>query len=290
MRRTHKLALSIALAVMMLGTLAATGEAQRGRSGGHPGGGGRGAVFVGSYWSYPYWGWGWDPYWWGGPYGYRYPVGRYYYGDDDGRASSVRLQVTPKDAQVYLDGYFAGSVDDFDGVFQRLRVRPGAHEIVLYLKGYHTIRQTLDLKRGEDYRIRHEMTSLAAGETNEPPPQPPARPAAQVAPMEPGEPRQGNVEPPRGYRPPRRMPAEPGGAQAQGFGALVIRVQPGGAEVLIDGERWQGPDGQDRLGVQVPEGMHRVEIRKEGFSPFSSNVNVRTGETVPVNVSLAKTS
>ena len=52
--------------------------------------------------------------------------------------ASVRLDVKPKEAEVYVDGYYAGVVDDFDGTFQRLRVEPGEHEIELWLDGYRT--------------------------------------------------------------------------------------------------------------------------------------------------------
>ena len=58
------------------------------------------------------------------------------------------------------------------------------------------------------------------------------------------------------------------------------------ADVLIDGERWQGPEGVDRLVVQVAEGSHRIEVRKEGFASFTTEITVRAGETAPVNVSL----
>ncbi len=40
-----------------------------------------------------------------------------------------------------MDGYLAGSVDDFDGVFQRLNVAPGEHELTIYLDGFQTITQ-----------------------------------------------------------------------------------------------------------------------------------------------------
>ena len=39
---------------------------------------------------------------------------------------SLRLKVKPREASVYVDGYFAGRVDDFDGMFQRLQDRIGA--------------------------------------------------------------------------------------------------------------------------------------------------------------------
>ena len=74
--------------------------------------------------------------------------------------------------------------------------------------------------------------------------------------------------------------------QAEGFGTLTVRVQPSGAEVLVDGDRWQGPEGQERLVIQVSEGTHRVEIRKEGYITFTTQVRVRRGETAPLNVSL----
>ena len=62
------------------------------------------------------------------PYpGFGYPPGVY-----NDPAVAIRLQVTPRDASVYVDGYAAGVVDDYDGVFQRLRLVPGPHEIVIY--------------------------------------------------------------------------------------------------------------------------------------------------------------
>jgi len=40
-----------------------------------------------------------------------------------GRAE-VRVLVTPPEAAVYVDGYYAGLVDDLDGFFQRLPLTP----------------------------------------------------------------------------------------------------------------------------------------------------------------------
>jgi hypothetical protein len=79
-----------------------------------------------------------DPYFFGYGYGqYPYPYGYPYYGrwgyDNTGAA---QLKVTPRNARVYVDGYFAGQVDDFDGTFQRLNVEAGEHELQLYLEGY----------------------------------------------------------------------------------------------------------------------------------------------------------
>ena len=55
----------------------------------------------------------------GGVYQYRYgyPTGQ------------IRLQVRPRDAEVYVDGYYAGRVDDFDGYIQSLQIEEGPHTI-----------------------------------------------------------------------------------------------------------------------------------------------------------------
>ena len=74
--------------------------------------------------------------------------------------------------------------------------------------------------------------------------------------------------------------------ESSSFGTIVIHVQPGDAAILIDGERWHGPAGDERLVVQVPEGPHHVEIQKDGFQQFAGEVQVRRGETTPLNVSL----
>ena len=89
--------------------------------------------------------------------------------------------------------------------------------------------------------------------------------------------------------PPQQTPDNPSprGVQAtSAYGALSIRVQPGDAEVSIDGDNWRGPGGQDRLVVEVAEGSHTVEIRKAGYRTYVTQVEVRRGETTPLNVSL----
>ena len=80
-------------------------------------------------WFYPWASWG--PYgaygYWGGPYyGGPYPYGYGYGYIDD--STSVRLEVTPRETEVFVDGLPAGTVDSFDGFFQRLRLPPGDHD------------------------------------------------------------------------------------------------------------------------------------------------------------------
>jgi len=121
--------------------------------GGHPGGGypGGGHYYYGGYYrpygyygyyGYPY---GYYPYGWGlsigfgfgYPYGYAggywgYPYGGYAYGYPGYAAATyggVKIENAPPDAAVYADGYYVGTVDDFNGSFQKLNLEPGAHHI-----------------------------------------------------------------------------------------------------------------------------------------------------------------
>ena len=227
-------------------------------------------VFVAPYYFTPFYDPFWDFYGWGYPGWYGPGV----YNRAFVEESSARIQVTPKQTEVYVDGYLAGTVDDFDGITQRLRVSAGEHVIELYLEGHKTIAQTILFQPGQSYRIRHAMEPLAAGEAA------PARPTPK-----PGTPTPAARNPYDAFGQPLGRGPALGGARGEGA-TLAIRVQPGDASVLVDGERWQSSG--DRLEIQVSPGEHRIEVQKDGYQPFSTTVRVRPGETSPINVSLTK--
>ena len=183
--------------------------------------------------------------------------------------SSLQLQVTPRETEVFIDGYFAGIADNFDGRFQRLHVQPGEHELTLYLQGHRKVTQQILVRPRASFRIRYAMAPLDPGE-------PPAeRPVAPARP--PG--------PPEG---PEAAPAPAATRGDASPGAVAVRVQPADAEILIDGERWEGSTGNEPLVVQLAAGPHRVEVRKEGYRTYTTQVDVSAGKTSPVNVSLSR--
>ena len=202
----------------------------------------------------------------------RYPFGVGYVRYD----STLRLAVKPNHASVFVDGYFAGQVDDFDGVFQRLNVEPGQHEIVVYLQGHRSLRERLYLSPNSSRKITGTLEPLGPGEADEGAPTPSAAPPMDTSAT--GYP----VVPSRRGPP---LPATPG-APASPVATLSIRVQPGDAEVTIDGERWTVGSSSERLLIQLTEGRHVVEVRKAGYRPFSTEIQLRAGQTTPVNVSL----
>jgi hypothetical protein len=65
-------------------------------------------------------------------------------------------------------------------------------------------------------------------------------------------------------------------------------VQPADAVVIIDGERWDSPEGGSRLVVQLSGGSHRIEVRKEGFRTYTSTIEIRPGEAQSLNISLTQ--
>ncbi len=136
----------------------------------------------------------------------------------------LRLQVSPREAFVYIDGFAAGVVDDYDGVFQRLRLVPGPHEIVIYHAAHRTLRQNVYYNPGSSHTIRYTLAALAPGEAPEPQPVP-------------------RMMPPPGMPPQTGVPP----TQTSRSGTLSLGVQPGDATIVVDGESQRGPEPGERL-------------------------------------------
>jgi hypothetical protein len=117
---------------------------------------GYGAFGLGYFYYSP---WGWNP----GYYGY---YGYYGYGPPSGYAGAsfggydvgaVKLKVKPRDAEVYVDGYFAGYVDDFDGMFQALKLDSGAYSIEIRKSGFETLRFDVRVQPERSITFRGDM-------------------------------------------------------------------------------------------------------------------------------------
>jgi hypothetical protein len=146
-----------------------------------PGGGGGYPIYP-VYPSYPYYPWGfwgpgygyglgylyYDPFWYGG-FGFGYGgYGYGGYGGGGGYSSSqsyretghVRLKIEPKDAQVYIDGYYVGVVDSFDGAFQKLGLDSGGHRVELKAEGYEPLEFEVLITPGETVTYKGEMKRI----------------------------------------------------------------------------------------------------------------------------------
>ena len=81
-------------------------------------------------------------------------------------SSSVRLQVTPREAEVYIDGYYAGMVDHFDGTFQRLHLEPGEHDLQLFMPGIEASRRRFICSRERVQRAPRDGAAAALVKPN----------------------------------------------------------------------------------------------------------------------------
>jgi PEGA domain-containing protein len=288
--------------ILTIAALPQDAAAQRAvhRPGGH-------AVYVSARPYYPvyrssfYWGlgWGWyggwyppawygwyGPGWWGYPYGWYGPYPGYGYPYD--YSGAARIEVKPREAEVYVDGHLVGRVDDFDGWLQRLHVAPGEHELQIYLPGHRTLRENVLFRPGATLKISGALEPLPPGTPDElrPTPKPsterPRRGADEYGPDA------GPRYPPPGPPRDRGRESAPDQTSAENFGSVAIRVQPANAEIVIDGDRWESPASGQRLVVQLAEGPHRIEIRLGGYRTYSGTIRVRRGETTPLNVSLTR--
>jgi PEGA domain len=133
--------------------------------------------YPGSYY-YPYGYWGsygfglgylyYDPFWSGG-YGYSpgyYGGYGYGYGGSGGYTQSVRdtgslrLKIKPRQAQVFVDGYFVGEVDSFDGMFQKLGIDSGGHKIEIKADGYEPAQFDVLVTPGETVTYKGELKRI----------------------------------------------------------------------------------------------------------------------------------
>ena len=94
-----------------------------------------------------YYGGYYDP-WYGG-----YPTSPQssYSSNDEG---ALRLKIKPRAAEVFVDGYFVGVVDDFDGIFQRLHIDSGPHRIEVRAQGYEPL--TFDVRVTPDHTTTYQ--------------------------------------------------------------------------------------------------------------------------------------
>jgi hypothetical protein len=171
--------------------------------------------------------------------------------------------VDPVETRVYVDGYYAGVADDFDGLFQRLHVAPGRHEISLKLGGHETHRVRVYVGSGATLKLDHEMRE-GIGETFED--------------LTPGGPRETRQSRPSSAPPP---PASP-----ESVGQLHLRIEPVDASVYVDGE-FRGT-GREATTLSLAPGPHRVEVVRPGYRTAEHEVEVASRGAAELSVELQR--
>jgi hypothetical protein len=164
-----------------------TGRAVDRPAGYYPGGGGNSPIiyypgYYGSRYFYPGYGFGlgfydlgwYDPYYYsgysgygadagygfGGGYGGGYQSGSGISSYGRGPVGSLRLKIKPRDAQVYVDGYFVGVIDSFDGAFQKLGIDAGGHRIEIKAPGHQPISFDVLITPNETVTYKGELRRI----------------------------------------------------------------------------------------------------------------------------------
>jgi hypothetical protein len=115
---------------------------------------GYGAAYAGGYYGGYY-----DPWYGGDPDGAGCGGGGQssYSSDEEG---SLHLKVKPREAEVYVDGYYVGLVDDFDGIFQKLHIISGPHHVEVRAAGYEPLVFDVRITAGQGTTYQGELKRI----------------------------------------------------------------------------------------------------------------------------------
>ena len=102
--------------------------------------------------------WGFGPWYWPGWYGYG--PGHGYYSSSGYDLGRVKLKVKPRDAEVLVDGYYAGTVDDFDGIFQALKLDSRGYKIEIRKPGFETLVFDVHVQPDRTITYRADMKAI----------------------------------------------------------------------------------------------------------------------------------
>jgi hypothetical protein len=72
----------------------------------------------------------------------------------------LKLKVSPKGAEVYVDGYFVGKVENFDSAFQRLELPVGPHRVELRAAGFSPVSFEVKIEPRDTLTYHGTMQSL----------------------------------------------------------------------------------------------------------------------------------
>lgn len=287
----------------------------------------------------PYAGWGGTSWWWGGPWDWWWwgsRFGPYHWGfggvvivedysPDPYRYARVDTDVSPEAAEVYLDGTFIGSADDFDGYPDFLWLEEGKYTLEFRHPSYESVKHEVEVRPGQSLRFRDDL-KLEPGKRRLEAVEPPRRgtPHGRVfgKPEEPRRDRTGRFEARAeadrerdieeleeleelaveleeadediAPAPKARGEEKEGRSARQALPAersrLRFEIEPSDAAVYLDDDYvGTGKElaGLSR-GVPVDAGKHSVSVVRPGFVTKSIEVEVKPGVAIDVVVELEK--
>jgi len=334
MNRLNKILLFVFALALLVPALPAAAQSRGGHGGGrssggfHGGGGGfrggfggRTRVFVGigGGWGWGYWGWpGWYGYY-GYPYGYPgygYYDGARVYGPSS-QYAVIDTDISPEEAQVYLDGRYIGTADDFDGNPDYLYLQPGRYRIEFRLEGYETLTRQIEARPGMKLDFTDKLRKIAGarrhGSYEHPRLQgevqryfgrnrdsveaivPSDQPADASVMAEPYDDDRDAPPPAPALRQPRRDGDQygdrwRGGSRGESRTRLRLNFEPSDAAVYVDNRFVGTAEEVNSLerGVAISAGKHTVTVSRPGFRDKTTDVTVEPGRMQTLEISLGR--
>ena len=95
----------------------------------------------------------------------------------DAELATIKIDVDPSRAAVFVDGLFVGHVGEFDGMGRAMQVAPGPHHIRIALPGYASFETDINPRPRQKVEVKTDLVKsevpladpLLKGETNNPP-------------------------------------------------------------------------------------------------------------------------
>lgn len=193
------------------------------------------------------------------PYGYPWPA-PYPFPMSDVLAGSVRVDVSPKNADVYVDGFYAGIVSDFNGIFHHLTMTAGPHVIEMRKTGLEPLAVEIYVQPNHTITYRAAMQSVQAGSAAD--------------------------ETESGLD----TPAAVGTTPAAVPGDLYFDVTPKDARVYIDGYYvgtvgdWDGR----RQRLTLASGAHHVELQAADYEPVQFDITIESRQTTTYRTAMTR--
>lgn len=70
---------------------------------------------------------------------------------------AIDTDIEPEEAQIFLDGKYVGTADDFDGWPTYLYLRPGTYHLEAYLSGYEPLSIEVEVRAGQRLRLNQKL-------------------------------------------------------------------------------------------------------------------------------------
>ena len=235
----------------------------------------------GFYDPFDYYGFGYySPYFYLGLSGYWAPELHYGGGGGSSRSAYARdagqgaldLDLRPKSTEIYIDGAYIGTADQYDGFPTYLWLDEGTYEIAFYKEGYETIFRQYTIYPGVTIEVDERMRP---GEAILP-----AQPGAYPAP---GQPQAGSpsstTDPPAASVP-----------FVGDDGRIAVVATPGDAAVYLDGHFVGTAAEISELtsGLIVEPGDHVIDVIRPGYDNQQVPVSVAAGERIDLKLDLRR--